>query len=78
MALATSFDLPVVFPRNSDVNNLRFLACALRKFLSSFSRADSSPEGDSLRGVISTINVRLVSFSTGPWTAVAIQRGSAA
>jgi SAM-dependent methyltransferase len=57
---------PAVFPRDSDVEYWRFLPCALRKLLSEFSHVDVTPEGNSLDGLIRTLNVCLVSLSPQP------------
>ena len=55
--------VPAVFPRDSDTEYWRFLPCALRRLLSSFSRVEVVPEGNSLVGFIRTTNVCLVSFA---------------
>jgi hypothetical protein len=79
MTLVTLFDLPVVFPRNSDVNNGRFLACALRKFLSSFSHVDSAPKGMALQGYShNKCMPGLLRETCNTGWAAAMQRGSAA
>jgi SAM-dependent methyltransferase len=55
--------VPAVFPRDSEMEYWRFLPCALRRLLSSFSQVALAPEGGSLTGFIRTTNVCLVSFA---------------
>lgn len=54
---------PAVFPRDSEVEYWRFLPCALKRLLSSFSSVEVVPEGNSLVGFIRTTNVCLVTFA---------------
>jgi len=54
---------PAVFPRDSETEYWRFLPCALKRLLSSFSSIEVVPEGNSLVGFIRTTNVCLVSFA---------------
>jgi SAM-dependent methyltransferase len=54
---------PAVFPRDSDNEYWRFLPCALKRLLSSFSSIEVVPEGNSLVGFIRTVNVCLISFA---------------
>ena len=55
--------VPAVFPRDSDSEYWRFLPCALKRLLSSFSSIEVVPEGNSLVGFIRTLNVCLVTFA---------------
>jgi SAM-dependent methyltransferase len=54
---------PAVFPRDSENEYWRFLPCALKRLLSSFSSIEVVPEGNSLVGFIRTVNVCLISFA---------------
>lgn len=54
---------PSVFPRDSASEYWRFLPCALKQLLSNFSRFDVVAEGNSLVGLVRTINVCLVMFA---------------
>lgn len=54
---------PAVFPHDSETEYWRFLPCALKRLLSSFSSVEVVPEGNSLVGFIRTTNVCLVSFA---------------
>jgi SAM-dependent methyltransferase len=55
--------VPAVFPRDSEIEYWRFLPGGLRRLLSDFSHVDLAPEGNSLVGMVRTINVCLVSLS---------------
>lgn len=55
--------VPAVFPRDSEYDRWRFLPPALRTLLHRFSRVDVAPEGNSIVGLIRTINVCFVMFS---------------
>ena len=61
--------VPAVHPQDSERDAWRFLPAALRELLKEFSEVDLAPEGSSVTGLIRTINVCLVSFTT----AVALQ-----
>jgi SAM-dependent methyltransferase len=54
---------PSVFPRDSDHEYWRFLPAALRALHASFSQVEIAAEGNSLTGLIRTVNTCLVAFA---------------
>jgi SAM-dependent methyltransferase len=55
---------PAVYPQDSEQEYWRFLPCALRELLRDFSEIDLAAEGNSVIGLIRTVNVCLVAFTT--------------
>ncbi len=56
---------PAVYPRGAEIEYWRFLPCALKRMLASFSEVDVTPEGNSLVGLVRTLNVCLVTLAPG-------------